>query len=186
MKTHEQSAANAPQEQWRLHLLLLAAIEFAKLGSSEREAAKKAHALLKECEKLLQEEGTTVSKPVSAKTKRQRILLNAGPIPPDRAFKEYFGDKYIPWKEGIVAITGENKADRAEEKIRLFLKSRVPEGNLEDILKNLRENGFPQGEVESYHELFPGWLRKDKSKKSSESGKKSSLSRKTKRVSPKR
>jgi hypothetical protein len=123
VKTHEHSAANAPQEEWRLHLLLLAAIEFAKLGSSEQEAAKKAHALLKECEKILkEEEGGTGSKPVAAKTKRQPILLNAGPIPVEPAFKDYFGGKNVEWEEGIVAITGENKLDRAEDKFGMFLK----------------------------------------------------------------
>jgi hypothetical protein len=114
VKTHEHSAANAPQEELRLHLLLLAAIEFAKLGSSEKEAAKKAHALLKECEKILEEEGATGLKPVSAKTKRKPTPLNAGPIPLEPAFKDYFGDEYVPWKEGIVAITGDNKLDLKE------------------------------------------------------------------------
>jgi hypothetical protein len=208
VKTHEHSAANAPQEQWRLHLLLLAAIEFAKLGSSEREAAKKAHALLKECEKLLQEEGTTVSKPVSAKTKRKPILLNAGPIPPEPAFKEYFGDKYVPWKEAIVAITGDNRLDRAEDKFGMFLKDlglppargeqskpttpvvHPPVGTfprrplaldaqaLTHTLANLKENGFPPGQVESYREQFLVWWQREKSEKRSESGRKSASRRK--------
>jgi hypothetical protein len=211
VKTHEHSAANVPQEEWRLHLLLLAAIEFAKLGSSEREAAKKAHALLKECEKILQEEGATGSKPVSTKTKRQTILLNAGPIPPEPAFKEYFGSKSVKWEEGIVTITGENKLDRAEDKFGMFLKDRgLPSASAEQstpttpvirpsvgtlprrplpldaqeltrTLANLKENGFPPGQVESYREQFPEWWRREKSKKSSETGKKSARVKKLKR-----
>jgi hypothetical protein len=193
----------ADPSQWTLYLLLLAAIEFVKVGSSEREAARKAHALLKECEKILQEGSTTGTKPVSVKTKP--ILSNAGPIPIEPAFKDYFCDgKYLSWEEGIVAITGDKRLDRAEEKFRMFLKTRsfraldvtpekvlnqpgvisticqivpIPETDLADTLANLKENGFPPGQIESYREEFSEWQRREKSRKGSESGKKGAARR---------
>jgi hypothetical protein len=183
VKTHEDSVANVPQGEWRLPLLLSAAIEFAKLGSSEREAAKKAHALLKECEKILQKEGATGSKPMATKTKQQALFLKGQPgLPPkDPPFDDYFGN-YVPWEEGIVLITGEARRDRAEEKLRMFQKTRLSETELADTLANLQKNGFPAGQIETQKEQFQLWWENEKSKKSTESGKKSATRRKNKPV----